>query len=101
MFDEPKDQYPERTWFMPPEPVPADPGRDEDPARYAAEPEGPWWEDEEWEDYDDEDYDEAVAESREAVEDQARADATAARLGTTAALAAVAASLGRRGPGQP
>jgi len=98
MFDEPKDQYPERTWFMPPEPVPADPGRDEDPARYAAEPDEPWWEDEEWEDYD---YDEAVAESREAAEDQARADATAARLGTTAALAAVAASLGRRGPGQP
>ncbi len=85
---------------MPPEPVPADPRRDEDPARYAAEPEGPWWEEEEWEDYDD-DYAEAVAESREAAEDQARADAIAARLGTTAALAAVAASLGRRGPGQP
>lgn len=58
------------------------PGRDEDPARYAAEPEGPWCEDEEWDDYD---YAEAVAESREAAEDQARADATAARLGTTAA----------------
>ena len=53
-----------------------------------------------WENYDD-DYDDVVAESREAAEDQARADATAARLGTTAALAAVAASLGRRGPGQP
>ena len=38
MFDESKDQYSERTWFMPPEPVPADPGRDEDPAGYAAEP---------------------------------------------------------------
>ena len=80
---------------MPPEPVPADPGRDENPVQYADEP---WWEDEEWEDYD---LDEAVAESREAAEDQARADATAARLATTAALAAVAASSGRRGPGQP
>ena len=28
---------------MPPEPVPADPGRDQDPARYVPEPEGPWW----------------------------------------------------------
>src|SRR2546427_13125788 len=99
MFDESKDQYSERTWFMPPEPVPADPGRDEDPARYAAEPDEPWWEDEDGEDYDDDydDYAEVVAESREAAEDQARADATAAWLGTTAPLAAVAAALRRPG----
>jgi len=31
----------ERTWCMPQEPAPADPGRDEDPFRRAAEPEGP------------------------------------------------------------
>jgi len=70
MFDESKDQYSERTWFMPPEPVPADPGRDEDPARCAAEPDEPWWEDEDGEDYDDDydDYAEVVAESREAAE---------------------------------
>ena len=36
-----------------------------------------------------------------AAEDQARADATAARLGLTGALGAVAALNGRRGPGQP
>ena len=28
---------------MPLEPVPADPGWDDDPARHAAEPEAPWW----------------------------------------------------------
>jgi hypothetical protein len=38
---------------------------------------------------------------RQAAEDQARADATAARLGLTGALGAVAALNGRRGPGQP
>ena len=32
---------------MPPRPVPADPGWDDDPARCVPEPEGPWWEDEE------------------------------------------------------
>jgi uncharacterized protein DUF222 len=40
-----------------------------------------------------------IAEAREATEDQARADALAARLGMTAAMAAVGAAIGRRGPG--
>ena len=40
-------------------------------------------------------------EIREAAEAEARAAATAIRLGTTGALAAVAARAGRRGPGQP
>ncbi len=38
---------------MPPEPVPADPGQDDDPAWFAAEPEGPWWPDEEYLDPED------------------------------------------------
>ena len=48
-----------------------------------------------------EDYDlaEIDAECRQIAEDQARAAANAARLGTTGALGAIAAA--RRGPGQP
>jgi Domain of unknown function (DUF222) len=42
-----------------------------------------------------------IAEAREVTADQARADALFARLGETGAMAAVAASLGRRGPGMP
>jgi hypothetical protein len=43
-----------------------------------------------------------IAEAREVTADQARAAAVAARLGTTAALAAAGtASLARRGPGMP
>jgi hypothetical protein len=119
-------------------PVPADPGRDEDPARRApgpAEDEAvpwgpvvtcpdpmseadqqalldavtddgePWWLQEGDPDPDDpalpEDYDlrEIAAQCRQVAEDQARAAANAARLGTTGALAAIAAA--RRGPGQP
>ena len=120
-------------------PVPADPGRDEDPARRApgpAEDEAvpwepvvtrpdpmseedqqalldavtddgePWWLQEGDPDPDDpllppEDYDlrEIAAEGRRVAEDQARAAASAARLGTTGALAAIAVA--RRGPGQP
>src|SRR5579862_2890602 len=38
---------------------------------------------------------------REIAEDEARAAALAARMGTTGALAALGATLGRRGPGQP
>ena len=124
----------ERTWCMPQEPAPADPGRDEDPFRRAAEPEGPavyepvpwepvvtrpdWMTGEDWQAYLDaavgddepsdeeedpppEDYDlaEIDAECRQIAEDQARAAANAARLGTTGALGAIAAA--RRGPGQP
>jgi hypothetical protein len=44
---------------------------------------------------------ELIAEAREVTADQARADAMAARLGETAAMAAVAAGIGRRGPGMP
>jgi Domain of unknown function (DUF222) len=42
-----------------------------------------------------------IAEAREVTEDQARADVLFARLGQTAAMAAVAAGIGRRGPGMP
>jgi hypothetical protein len=35
----PKINIPNGWWCMPPEPVPADPGWDDAPARYAAEPE--------------------------------------------------------------
>src|ERR1700733_14829059 len=42
-----------------------------------------------------------VAECREIGEDEARAAALAARMGTTGALAAIGATLGRRGPGMP
>jgi hypothetical protein len=42
-----------------------------------------------------------IAECREITADEARATALAARLGTTGALAALAATLGRRGPGMP
>jgi len=42
-----------------------------------------------------------IAEARQVTEDQARADALAVRLGETAAMAAVAAAIGRRGPGMP
>jgi hypothetical protein len=41
------------------------------------------------------------AECREIAADEARAAAHAARLGTTGALAAIGAMLGRRGPGMP
>ena len=42
-----------------------------------------------------------IAECRQIAEDEARAAAAAARMGTTGALAAIGATLGRRGPGQP
>jgi hypothetical protein len=42
-----------------------------------------------------------ISEAREVTGDRARADALFARLGETAAMAAVAACLGRRGPGMP
>jgi hypothetical protein len=67
----------------------------------------PWWQHEGDPDPDDDpppgDYDlrQIDAEGRRAAEDQARADATAARLGVTGALGAFAALNGRRGPGQP
>jgi hypothetical protein len=42
-----------------------------------------------------------TAQCRQISEDEARAAAAAARMGTTGALAAIGAALGRRGPGQP
>jgi hypothetical protein len=42
-----------------------------------------------------------TAECRQIGEDEARAAAVAARMGTTGALAAIGAAAGRRGPGQP
>jgi hypothetical protein len=65
----------------------------------------PWWLQEGDPDPDDppppEDYNlqEIAAECRQVSQDQARVAANAARLGTTGALAAIAAA--RRGPGQP
>ena len=69
------------------EPVPADPGWDDDPARYAAEPEGPWWRDEE-EPPDGLTVAE-LAEVREAAEAEAAAEA-----GTLAEMARLGGSLG-------
>ena len=65
----------------------------------------PWWLEEGDPDPEDDpppeedDLPEIDAQCRQIAEDQARAAATAARLGTTGALAAIAAA--RRGPGQP
>jgi Domain of unknown function (DUF222) len=65
----------------------------------------PWWLEEGNPDPEDDpppeqdDLPEIDAQCRQIAEDQARAAATAARLGTTGALAAIAAA--RRGPGQP
>jgi hypothetical protein len=42
-----------------------------------------------------------IAEAREVTDDEARAAARAARLGTTGGLAMIAAAGGRRGPGMP
>jgi hypothetical protein len=67
----------------------------------------PWWLEEGDPDPQDDgppgEYDlrEIDAQCRQISEDQARAAASAARLGLTGALAAVAALNGRRGPGQP
>src|SRR5260370_15739629 len=44
---------------------------------------------------------ELIAECREISAEEVRATAYVARLGQTAAMAAIAASLGRRGPGMP
>jgi hypothetical protein len=125
--------HPNGWWCMHSGPVPADPGRDEDPARRVPEPADlvPWepvvtrpdpltaqeWlesldataDDDEPPDGDEQedpppldcDWGQIDAEARRAAGDQARADATAARLGLTGALGAVAALNGRRGPGQP
>ena len=125
-------------------PVPADDGRDEDPAQRAPEPANrepanrepadrePAWEpvitpadpmtEEEWlasleaavlqdepSDEDDQedpppqeyDWQEIEAGCRQIAQDQARIASVAARLGTTGALGAIAALVGRRGPGQP
>ena len=121
------------------EPVPADPGRDEDPAVGVPEPakdeavpwepvvtrpdpmsgeeqqalldavtdqDAPWWLEEGDPDPQDDDpppeecdLAQITAQCRQIAEDQARAAATAARLGETGALAAIGAA--RRGPGQP
>ena len=69
---------------------PGDPDQEEDPDN--APPPG----------LDDAQLAALIAEARQVTEDQARAAAVAARLGTTAALAAAgAAALARRGPGMP
>ena len=68
---------------------PGDPDEEEDPD--CAPPPG----------LDDAELAALIAEAREVTADQARADAVAARIGLTAAMAAVAAGIGRRGPGMP
>jgi hypothetical protein len=84
-------------WYMPPEPVPADPGWDEDLAWLDRDPEREYWldrarehdeppEEEEYEDFEPLTAEE-LAEIREAAADEL--------------LAVEAASTGRRGPGQP
>jgi hypothetical protein len=101
---------------MPHEPVPADPGRDDDPSRVPSWPE--WMDDPAYlaaraedTDLDDEpgsapplDIDEAelAAEAERIAGEQAREAALLAGLGLTAAVAAdAAAAAGRRGPGMP
>ena len=109
---------------MPSEPVPRDPGRDDDPSRVSSWPD--WMDDpaylaaraadedlgdlDEAEDpdnapppgLDDDELDALIAEAREITADQARAAEAAARLGQTAMLAALGAvAAGRRGPGMP
>src|SRR5271169_1945903 len=103
------------------EPVPPDPGRDEDPRRVPPWPD--WMDDPAYlaaragdedpgdvdldEDSDnvppsDVDYDELVAEAERIAAEQAREAAVLAGLGLTAAMAAdAAAAAGRRGPGMP
>src|SRR5215470_18855621 len=100
MFDD-QDPYSERMWFMPAEPVPADPGREDDLAWLERDPmtaqEREEWldrvaehdeppEEEEYEDYDPLTAEE-LAEVRQAAADDL--------------LAVEAATTGRRGPGQP
>ena len=104
---------------MPPEPVPQNPGRDEDPRRVPPWPD--WMDDPAYlamragdedpgdlgldpEDAPPPEVDEGelTAEAAEMIAAQGRAAAVMARLGLTAAMAAdAAARLGRRGPGMP
>jgi hypothetical protein len=71
------------------EDYPGDPDEEEDPDN--APPPG----------LDDAQLAALITEARAATEDQARADTLAARQGETAAMAAVSAGIGRRGPGMP
>ena len=104
---------------MPPEPVPQDPGRDEDPRPVPPWPD--WMDDPAYlavrageEEPGDPDLDpqdapppevdegELTAEAAEMIAAQGRVAAVLARLGLTAAMAAdAAAAFGRRGPGMP
>ncbi len=104
---------------MPPEPVPQNPGRDEDPRPVPLWPD--WMDDPAYlamragdEDPDDLGLDpedapppevdegELTAEAAEMIAAQGRVAAVMARLGLTAAMAAdAAAAFGRRGPGMP
>src|SRR6185312_5217761 len=92
-----RNHQPNGWWYMPPEPVPADPGWDEDLAWLDRDPERETWLDrarehedppleEEYEDYEPL-TEQELAEIREAAADEL--------------LAVGAASTGRRGPGQP
>jgi hypothetical protein len=109
------------SWYMPQEPVPPDPGRDDDPSGVPSWPE--WMDDPAYltaraadDDSGDLDLDgdpedapppdveegELAAAADQITADQARLAAVAGRLGLTAALAAgTAAGCGRRGPGMP
>src|SRR4029078_8544908 len=92
-----RNHQPNGWWYMPPEPVPADPGWDGDLAWLDRDPERETWLDrarehedppleEEYEDYEPL-TEQELAEIREATADEL--------------LAVGAASTGRRGPGQP
>src|SRR5271156_2882253 len=113
--------HPNGPWYMPPEPVPPDPGRDEDPRPVPPWPD--WMDDPAYlalraGDEDpadlglDEDPDDApppdveeqelAAEAERITGEQAREAALLAGAGLTAAVAAgAAAAAGRRGPGMP
>jgi hypothetical protein len=87
----------ERTWFMPPEPVPANPGRDDDLAWLDRDPERETWLDRARE-HDDPPLEQEYADYEPLTAEEL------AGIGEAAAdelLAVEAATTGRRGPGQP
>src|SRR6266581_5351665 len=95
MFD--RNHSSERRWFMPPSPVPADPGPEEDLAWLDRDPEREVWLDrarEHDEPPRDEEYEDHILLTVEELEEirEAAADEL---------LAVKAATTGRRGPGQP
>src|SRR5690349_1725326 len=92
-----RNHHAERVWSMPPEPVPADPGWDENLAWLDRDPERETWLDRARE-HDDPPLDEEYADHEPLTAEEL------AEIGEAAAdelLAVEAATTGRRGPGQP